>query len=96
MYPGTFWAYAASSGVVQAMPNNWGYFDTISKAAPLNCSTDFRKMIEHVDRVLLTGDSEEKTTLKKLFMLEGLEDVEFALYVGLESLVCESSMRLVD
>lgn len=87
LYPGTFWAYAASSGVVQAMPNNWGYFDTISMAAPLNCSTDFKKMIEYVDRVLLTGHDQEKTALKKLFMLDGLEDVEFALYVPIPSTI---------
>lgn len=79
MYPGTFWAYFASSGVVEAMTNNWGYFDTITKAAPLNCSTDFRAMIEYVDHVLATDNDEQKTELKKMFMLDGLADVEFAM-----------------
>lgn len=76
--PGTFWAYHGTSGVVEGISDFWQYFQPVIEATPKNCSKDLNEVIEHMDGVLLHGSEEEKSTLKAEFMLEGLEDADFA------------------
>ncbi|KAL8289556.1 hypothetical protein RB601_005461 [Gaeumannomyces tritici] len=71
--PGTFWAYYASSPVVEAVGDFWRYFSPVQEGMPRNCSADVRKVIEHVDKVLLTGSPQEKLAIKTKFGFADLE-----------------------
>lgn len=77
--PGTFWAYHASSAVVQALYDFWGYFLPIENGMPRNCSLDIMAVVEHVDGVLAAGNDTEVQALKQSFGLGELYDDDFAL-----------------
>jgi len=82
--PGTFWAYHASSAVVEAVGDFWQYFSPVQLGMPKNCSADVTKVIDYVDNILTTGSDEEKRLLKKKFGLEAVEhDDDFARLVML-------------
>ncbi|KAI0628443.1 peptidase S28 [Trametes polyzona] len=70
--PDVFYAGYASSAVVQAIVDFWGYFEPIRQAMPANCSADIEAVISHVDSVLSTNDSAQITALKTTFGLQGL------------------------
>lgn len=53
--PGTFWAYLASSGVVEAISDFWQYFAQVQLGMPKNCSADVTLVIDHMDAVLSNG-----------------------------------------
>ena len=79
--PGAFWAYHASSGVVQAVGDFWEYFSPVLEVTPANCSRDLRRVVEFVDGVLMGGGGDgdgEKEALKVKFGLGGLTDGDFA------------------
>ncbi|KAK8211846.1 putative serine peptidase [Phyllosticta capitalensis] len=77
--PGTFWAYHASSAVVQAIDDFWQYFVPVEAGMPTNCSADVSLVISHIDGILLNGTSSQKKSLKKKFGLEALtHDDDFA------------------
>ncbi|KUI61468.1 putative serine protease EDA2 [Cytospora mali] len=77
--PGTFWAYHASSAVVEAIYDFWEYFDPVAQGMPQNCSTDVKKVISYVDGILLGNDTSAKQALKEQFGLSGLKhDDDFA------------------
>ncbi|MDF2435135.1 MAG: hypothetical protein JWP44_4766, partial [Mucilaginibacter sp.] len=76
--PGTFWAYHGTSGVVEAVGDFWQYFVPVMEAAPQNCTKDLTAVIEYIDAVLLHGSLKQKQKLKAKFMLDGLEDADFA------------------
>ena len=71
--PGTFYAYHASSAVVQAIYEFDEYFAPIEAALPRNCSRDVQAVVARVDRVLTRDDPGEVAHLKNLF---GLADIE--------------------
>lgn len=71
--PGTFWAYHATSAPVEAIYDYWQYFYPVQQGMPANCSKDVTLVIDHVDQVLTTGSTADKTALKTMF---GLQDVE--------------------
>lgn len=62
--PGTFWAYHATSAVVETVGDFGDYYTPIERAMPRNCSADYRKIIANMDKVLLYGTEAEKRTLK--------------------------------
>lgn len=62
--PGTFWAYHCGSAVVEAKSDLWDYYAPIQQAMPQNCSTDWKRIISHVDVVLGNGTAEEKRNLR--------------------------------
>lgn len=70
--PGTFWAYHASSAVVEAVGDFWQYFDPVRQGMPKNCSVDVNKVIEHVDKILKSGDETAIHAIKKKFGLEAI------------------------
>lgn len=70
--PGTFWAYSASSAVVEAIDNFWEYFAPVQEGMPRNCSADVEQVVDYVDAVLTFGTPEAKQALKDKF---GLGDV---------------------
>lgn len=77
--PGTFWAYHASSAVVEAVGDFWQYFDPVRQGMPKNCSADVSAVVDHVDSILKTGTNEEKQALKEKFGLGGIvHDDDFA------------------
>lgn len=78
VYPGTFWAYYSSSGVVETVGDFWSYFAPVQSATPKNCSADVNSVIEYVDFVLTFGSHKQKDDLKKKFLMEDLEDADFA------------------
>ncbi|KAK0643964.1 serine-type peptidase-like protein [Cercophora newfieldiana] len=76
--PGTYWAYHASSAVVQSIEDFWTYFVPVMEATPQNCSADLQAVITHVDETLLNGSPKVKADLKAKFKLEDLTDADFA------------------
>lgn len=77
--PGTFWAYHASSAVVEAIDDFWQYFAPVQEGMPQNCSADVEKVIDYVDGVLETGTPAQIQRLKDTFGLGALEhDDDFA------------------
>lgn len=72
-----FWAYYATSGVVEAISNFWPYFDLVRRATAQNCSTDVVNVISYVDNILQHGTSAQKLALKTPFMLQDLDDADF-------------------
>lgn len=77
LYPGTYWAYHASSAVVQPIAHYWQYYVPIEKAMPRNCSTDFKKAMKRLDTMLQISNEKEKNRIKSRFGLAGLEDDDF-------------------
>ncbi|KAI0740521.1 peptidase S28 [Earliella scabrosa] len=67
-----FYAGYASSAVVQAIVDFWGYFEPIRQFMPANCSADVQAVIEHVDSVLLSNNTADIKNLKTMFGLQGL------------------------
>lgn len=71
--PGTFWAYAATSAVVEAVYDFWQYFAPETQYMPANCSKDLSAAIDYMDNILVNGTSEEQFELKNMFGLGALE-----------------------
>ena len=67
--PGTYWAYHASSAVVEAQGDFWQYFEPIKQGMPQNCSADVQLVIKHIDDVLRKGTDAEVQALKSKFGL---------------------------
>ncbi|KAF2654875.1 hypothetical protein K491DRAFT_693417 [Lophiostoma macrostomum CBS 122681] len=76
--PGTFWAYYGTSGVVEAIGDFWQYFVPVEEATPANCSADLNTVINYIDTTLTTGSDSDKAALKAKFLLDDLEDADFA------------------
>ncbi|KAH7061304.1 peptidase S28 [Macrophomina phaseolina] len=77
--PGTFWAYHASSAVVEAVSDFWQYFVPVQAGMPQNCSADVSLVIDYVDGILLNGTDSDKQALKEKFGLGELKyDDDFA------------------
>ncbi|KAM5545186.1 hypothetical protein V8D89_001297 [Ganoderma adspersum] len=76
--PGVFTAGYASSAVVQAIVNFWGYFEPIRQNMPANCSADVEAVITHVDSVIGSNDTTAITTLKSTFGLPLGHNDDFA------------------
>jgi hypothetical protein len=57
--PGTFWAYHASSAVVEAIYDFYPYFDAVERAIPLNCSNDLKAVISYIDGVFADGNKDD-------------------------------------
>lgn len=51
----------------------WQYFKPVQAGMPSNCSSDVTKVIDYVDSVLLSNDTDAITALKTKFGLAGLE-----------------------
>ncbi|KAH9856842.1 peptidase S28 [Lenzites betulinus] len=94
--PEVFYAGFASSAVVQAIVDFWGYFEPIRQAMPANCSADMEAVITHVDSVLTSNDSTQINTLKSTFGLQGLaHNDDFAAALQ-ENLLAWQSMQPSD
>lgn len=76
--PGTFWAYHCGSAVVEAIEDFWTYFNPVKAALPKNCTTDWTRIVKHVDEVLDSGNETLKTNLKNQFNQPNTTDVQFA------------------
>lgn len=71
--PGTYWAYHASSAVVEAIFNFFEYFHPIEESIPRNCSSDIKAVVNYVDYVLSSGTEDDICKLKELFGLGMVE-----------------------
>ncbi|CAK7263729.1 hypothetical protein SEPCBS119000_000631 [Sporothrix epigloea] len=78
-----FWAYYATSGVVELFANMWQYFDVVQQATVANCSTDQIHVMDYIDSILINGTSQDKASLKAMFMLDDLEDGDFVYALAL-------------
>lgn len=88
LYPGTFWAYHATSAVVNPIDEYWQYYSPIEKAMPKNCSTDFKAAMRLLETKLQNApDAKAKDAIKGKFGLAGLEDDDFgwAVIDGLQT-----------
>ncbi|THH18761.1 hypothetical protein EUX98_g8903 [Antrodiella citrinella] len=80
--PGLFAAAYASSAVVEAITDYWGYFEPIRQFMPKNCSADVEAVVAHVDQVFTSGNTAAINSLKASFgmtNLTHLDDVASAL-----------------
>lgn len=77
VYPGTFWAYHATSAVVQPIAHYWQYYVPIERAMPQNCSTDMKKAMTQLGNMIENGDDDRKEYIKSRFGLAGLHDDDF-------------------
>ena len=53
--PGVFWASLATSAVVEAISDFWQYFQPVQEGLP--CTQTVERVIDHVDSVLINGQS---------------------------------------
>ncbi|KAG1828837.1 serine carboxypeptidase S28-domain-containing protein [Suillus variegatus] len=70
--PGLFWAAYASSAVVEAITDYYGYFTPIREYMPQNCSSDIEAVIAYLDGMYVANNIAGIQTLKEAF---GLGDV---------------------
>ncbi|KAG1790715.1 peptidase S28 [Suillus plorans] len=70
--PGLFWAAYASSAVVEAITDYYGYFTPIREYMPQNCSSDVEAVITYLDGMYVANNTAGIQTLKEAF---GLGDV---------------------
>lgn len=80
--PGTFAAYYASSGPVQAVEDFWQYYSPIVKGMPRNCSEDLFEFIAYMDRVFKIGSPKAQTALKDEFGLGSLRNDDFSATIA--------------
>ncbi|THH02165.1 hypothetical protein EW026_g651 [Hermanssonia centrifuga] len=76
--PNLFKAGYASSAVVEAIIDYWGYFEPIRQFMPKNCSTDVEAVIAHVDSVFTSGSKTQINQLKALFGWQNLTHLDDA------------------
>ncbi|KAF4809490.1 putative extracellular serine carboxypeptidase [Colletotrichum siamense] len=76
--PGVFTAHHASSAVVHAIEDFWGFWTPIKQTKPWNCSEGAKLVIKKVDSILSKGDRQEIAAMKKEFGVALLNDVDFA------------------
>ncbi|EPQ59204.1 peptidase S28 [Gloeophyllum trabeum ATCC 11539] len=80
--PDVFYAGYASSAVVEAILDYWGYFEPIRQYMPRNCSADVEAVIAHMDQVFTSGTPSQIAALKAQFGMSNvthLDDVAGAL-----------------
>lgn len=83
LVPDAFWAYHSSSGPVQAIYDYWSYFLPIHRGMPKNCSREFERIADHIDKVIERNNETEIYNLKDMFGLAGLEHHDdFGMAVG--------------
>ncbi|EFX06147.1 serine-type peptidase [Grosmannia clavigera kw1407] len=80
--PGVFFAYHASSAVVETISDFSSYFKPIEEGLPRNCSADVRAVVQYIDNTLTDGDSIAVEDLKAMFGLDFLEADDFAYWVS--------------
>lgn len=93
--PGTFWAYEAGSAVVETQEQFWDYFAPIKNAMPQNCTTDFQRVVKHVDDVLLHGSDGDKKALKQKFGASQASDKDFGSFIS-NWLTVQQSQQVSD
>ncbi|KAI0938023.1 hypothetical protein AcV7_003333 [Taiwanofungus camphoratus] len=79
--PGVFYAAYASSAVVEAITDYWGYFEPIRQYMPQNCSSDVEAVITYIDATFMSGNTEQIQSIFTLFnmSLSHLDDWAGAL-----------------
>ncbi|KAF8743831.1 hypothetical protein AX14_000237 [Amanita brunnescens Koide BX004] len=70
--PNVFWAGYASSAVVEAILDFWQYFEPIREHMPQNCSADVQAVVQYVDQVFTSGDSQKTQEIKDLFGMDNV------------------------
>ncbi|KAB5523874.1 serine carboxypeptidase S28-domain-containing protein [Coniochaeta sp. 2T2.1] len=74
--PGTFWAYHASSAVVEAIYDFHPYFDAVERAIPRNCSADLKAVVSYIDSTFAAGNEDDIHDLKAMFGLAQLDHAD--------------------
>ncbi|KAF8628659.1 hypothetical protein AX15_003790 [Amanita polypyramis BW_CC] len=76
VYPDLVYGAIASSGVTEALINDWQYFEIIRTAADQECISRLETAIQQIDAILAEG--KHTKALKTLFGLQGIShDVDF-------------------
>lgn len=74
--PDVFWAYHASSAVVEAIYDFYPYFEAVERAIPRNCSNDLRAVATYIDEVFEKGNKQDIYDLQAMFGLELLDHAD--------------------
>jgi hypothetical protein len=93
--PGVFWAYHASSAVVEAIEDFWTYYVPVEAALPRNCSADIKLVINFIDSVLASNNKTEVQALKKMFGIPNLNNADFAALIAQPIAQWQSNTTLV-
>ncbi|OAR01670.1 hypothetical protein LLEC1_03981 [Akanthomyces lecanii] len=64
--------------VVEARSSLWQYFEVIEEAMPRNCSADWKRVMAHIDEVLMHGSASDKGQLKQKMGVENYTDMTTA------------------
>ncbi|KAJ3558317.1 hypothetical protein NM688_g1004 [Phlebia brevispora] len=76
--PGLFKAAYASSAVVEAITDYWGYFEPIRQYMATNCSADVEAVIAHIDSVFTGSNQTQINQLKAMFGWQNLTHLDDA------------------
>jgi len=78
LYPQVFWGAISSSGVTEVIDDFWQYTEAARHFSPGDCSPTNQRLIDIVDKQLLSGDPKKEEGIKSLFGLRDLWNDEFA------------------
>ncbi|KAG5933390.1 hypothetical protein E4U53_001012 [Claviceps sorghi] len=81
LYPQVFWGAISSSGVTRVFDDFWQYFEAARHFAPGDCSFTNQRLIDIVDKQLLSGDQNKEREIKSLFGLQDLWNDEFGSFL---------------
>lgn len=81
-YPGTFWAYSASSAPVETIYDFWAYYEPIAQSMPKQCRAKAEAAITEVDLILGSGDQQAIKKLLKYFSFDGEAVSTFVSYLS--------------
>ncbi|KAG2127939.1 peptidase S28 [Suillus bovinus] len=74
--PGLFWAGYASSAMVEAITDYYGYFTPVYEYMPQNCSSDVEAVIAYLDGMYMANDIAGIQILKEAFGLGNVVHVD--------------------
>ncbi|KAG5930049.1 hypothetical protein E4U42_003210 [Claviceps africana] len=78
LYPDLFWGAISSSGVTGVIDDFWQYNEATRYFAPGDCSPTIQRLVDIIDKQLLSRDQKKEREIKSLFGMQDLWNDEFA------------------
>ena len=74
VYPDITWGAISSSGVTEAIYDYWQYYEPIRTYGPPDCIATQQKLMNVLDNIIMSNDTESINELKSAFGLQDLSD----------------------
>jgi hypothetical protein len=74
VYPDITWGAISSSGVTEAIYDYWQYYEPIRTYGPPECIATQQKLMNIIDNIIMSNDTDTIDELKSAFGLEGLSN----------------------